>query len=104
VEKIFAAPVEFIQASAVGPDPQDAGTVFEDRADLVITQARRIRRIVLMTNKTPALPVKLIQVAQRADPENACSIFVNDIHLIVTQTFRVVRIIAEVCILVTGII
>ena len=69
--ELSARGVEEVEAAA-GADPEPAVGIGQDRAHLIVGQARRLARIVAEVLEAPGLDIQAVQPAGRgADPQGA---------------------------------
>jgi len=69
--------VEAIQATADGADPDEAAAVLSDGPDLIVAQAGRVGRVVLVAGKAVGCAVEKIKAIVSADPEATGAVLIE---------------------------
>ncbi|HOP59803.1 MAG TPA: hypothetical protein PKZ60_00120 [Candidatus Saccharicenans sp.] len=69
--------VKAIKAAADGADPDEAAAVLSDGADLVVAQAGRVGRVVLVAGKAVGGAVEKIKAIVSADPEATGAVLIE---------------------------
>ena len=71
----LAIPAQTIEASAIGADPEIAGTVFEDGGDAVTTQTVGVVGVVNIVSEVTRGGVQAVETtAEGTDPEDSLAI------------------------------
>jgi hypothetical protein len=84
-----------VHAAQAGSDPQHAAAVLGERQDVVVGQARRVRRVLLVVRERPTAPVQQVETPARAHPHPSVRVLQERAHLVVREARGDVRVVAQ---------
>ncbi len=87
MNEAFVFPIKFIEAAAIGADPENPGMIFDNGSDEIITDTVGVGGIVLIDGELIFLAVKFVESAATGPyPKCTGAIFIDSSHMMMIQT------------------